>query len=168
MLHGLVGRTLLKVLEEENFSNIDFYLYASSKSKNTKLSFLGLTYVVQELNEEIFDFNFDYAIFCAGSSVSKKYIPIARSKECICIDNSSLYRMEENVPLVIPEVNPEDLFNHNYIISNPNCSTIQAVLALKPLDDKYSIRRIVYSTYQAVSGMGKSGVEDLEYGASRV
>lgn len=163
---GLVGRTVLKVLEELNLPHLDFYLYCSSKSKNTKVPFLGLTYVVQELGENIFNLDFDYAIFCAGSEVSKQYIPIAQSKRCICIDNSSLYRMDTNVPLVVPEINPEDLFNHNYIISNPNCSTIQAVMALKPLDDRYTIRRIVYSTYQAVSGMGKKGVEDLENGFS--
>lgn len=161
---GLVGRTVLKVLEEERFSNIDFYLFASSNSKNAKVPFLGVTYLVQELTESIFDLNFDYAIFCAGSFVAKKFIPIAQSKRCICIDNSSLYRMDPTVPLVVPEINPEELFNHNYIIANPNCSTIQAVMALKPLDINYTIRRIVYSTYQAVSGMGKKGLEDLENG----
>lgn len=164
MLHGLVGRTVLKVLEEYNLDNMDFYLYSSAKSANSKIVFMNTTYIVQELKDAVFDLNFNYAIFCAGSSVSEKYIPIASSKKCICIDNSSFYRMDKNVPLVVPEVNPEDLFKHQNIIANPNCSTIQAVVALKPLNDKYIIKRIVYSTYQAVSGMGRKGIEDLQNG----
>lgn len=105
---------------------------------------------------------FDYAIFCAGGETSKKYAPIAVTKNCIVIDNSSTFRMELGVPLVVPEVNPLDIFTHKGIIANPNCSTIQAVVALKPLDEKYQIKRIVYSTYQAVSGAGKSGINELE------
>lgn len=105
---------------------------------------------------------FDYAIFCAGGEISKKYAQIAVNKNCIVIDNSSTFRMELGVPLVVPEVNPMDIFMHKGIIANPNCSTIQAVVALKPLDNKYKIKRIVYSTYQAVSGAGKSGINELE------
>lgn len=100
--------------------------------------------------------------FAHGGSVSEKYAPIAVSKGCIVIDNSSVFRMDPEVPLVVPEVNPEDIFSHNGIISNPNCSTIQAVLPLKAIDIKYHIKRIVYSTYQAVSGSGRYGIEDLE------
>ena len=100
--------------------------------------------------------------FAHGGSVSEKYAPIAVSKGCIVIDNSSVFRMDPEVPLVVPEVNPEDIFSHNGIISNPNCSTIQAVLPLKAIDMKYHIKRIVYSTYQAVSGSGRYGIEDLE------
>lgn len=100
--------------------------------------------------------------FVHGGSVSEKYAPIAVSKGCIVIDNSSVFRMNPEVPLVVPEVNPEDIFSHNGIISNPNCSTIQAMLPLKVIDLKYSIKRIVYSTYQAVSGGGRLGIEDLE------
>src|SRR5699024_1651392 len=111
-----------------------------------------------------FDSSFDFAIFCAGGSISKKYAPIATSKGCIVVDNSSTFRMDDDVPLVIPEVNPEEIKHNHGIIANPNCSTIQAVVALKPLDDKYKIKRIVYSTYQAVSGAGRSGVTDLENG----
>lgn len=159
---GLVGRTVLKVLEEKNFPNVDFCLFASSKSAGKKISFLNKDYVICELNEKSFDDGFDFAIFCAGGNVSKKYIPIAVSKGCTVIDNSSIFRMDKNVPLVVPEVNPEKIFKNNGIISNPNCSTIQAVIPLKPLDDKYSIKRIVYSTYQAVSGAGRYGIEDLE------
>jgi len=161
---GLVGRTILKVLEEKNFSNIQYTLFSSSKSAGSKIDFLGNTYIVCELKENSFDSGFDYAIFSAGASTSIKFAPIAASKGCIVIDNSSAFRMDENVPLVVPEVNPEKIFENNGIIANPNCSTIQAMLPLKILDDKYRIKRIVYSTYQAVSGAGKKGVEDLENG----
>lgn len=161
---GLVGRTLLKVLEEKNFKNVQYTLFASSKSAGNKIEFLGQNYIVCELKEDSFDSGFDYAIFSAGASTSLKYAPIAVSKGCVVIDNSSAFRMEENVPLVVPEVNPEKIFENNGIIANPNCSTIQAMLPLKVLDDKYKIKRIVYSTYQAVSGAGKKGLEDLEKG----
>ena len=160
--HGLVGRTVLRVLEEKNFKNVSYVLFSSSKSANTKISFLNKKYVVQELQEDSFDKHFDYAIFCAGGTVSEKYAPIAVNKGCVVIDNSSVFRMDNDVPLVVPEVNPEDIRKNNRIISNPNCSTIQAVLPLKAIDDKYGIKRIVYSTYQAVSGAGRSGLEDLE------
>ena len=161
---GLVGRTVLKVLEDKNFTTCTYTLFSSKKSAGTKLQFLGQNYIIQELTEDSFESNFDYAIFCAGGSVSEKFAPIAVSKGCIVIDNSSVFRMNKDVPLVVPEVNPEKIFENKGIIANPNCSTIQAVVALKPLDDKYKIKRIVYSTYQAVSGAGKAGVEDLENG----
>ena len=143
---GLVGRTALKVLEEKNFSNVEYTLFSSKKSANQKIEFLGINYILQELTESSFDKKFDYAIFCAGSDTSKKYIPLAVKNNCICIDNSSVYRMDPNVPLVVPEVNMSEAFNNQGIIANPNCSTIQAVVALKPLDQKYRIKRIVYST----------------------
>ena len=161
---GLVGRTVLKVLEEKSFENCTYTLFASSKSAGEKIQFLGKNYIVCELKENSFDSGFDYAIFCAGGKVSKEFIPIAVKKGCIVIDNSSTYRMDDEVPLVIPEVNPEDIYKNNGIIANPNCSTIQAVTALKPLYDKYGIKRIVYSTYQAVSGAGRYGIEDFENG----
>lgn len=161
---GLVGRTVLKVLEEKNLPISEYVLFASSKSAGKKIRFMDRDYIVQGLNELSFDSGFDYAIFCAGGTTSKKYAPIAASKGCIVVDNSSAFRMDENVPLVVPEVNPEEIKNNKGIIANPNCSTIQAVVALKPLDDKYKIKRIVYSTYQAVSGAGRNGVLDLENG----
>lgn len=161
---GLVGRTTLKVLEEKNFNNIDFVLFSSTKSAGSKIDFLGETYTVQELTEQSFDSKFDFAIFVAGGDVSKHFAPIAAKTGCIVIDNSSVFRMDKNVPLVVPEVNPEDIKKNNGIIANPNCSTIQAVIPLKPLDDKYKIKRIVYSTYQAVSGAGREGIEDLDNG----
>lgn len=166
---GLVGRTVLKILEEKNFLNVTYTLFSSKNSAGEKVKFLGENYVFCELSESSFNTHFDYAIFCAGGDISKKYIPIAVSKGCVVIDNSSVFRMNSNVPLVIPEVNSEEIFKHNGIIANPNCSTIQAVLVLKPLDDKYNLKRIIYSTYQAVSGAGRFGIEDLEnkaYGSS--
>ena len=161
---GLVGRTILKVLEEKKLPISEYVLFASSKSAGKKVKFMDKEYIVQELNEKSFDSKFDYAIFSAGGSTSKKYSPIAAAKGCIVVDNSSAFRMDDKVPLVVPEVNEEEIQNNHGIIANPNCSTIQAVVALKPLDEKYTIKRIVYSTYQAVSGAGRSGVLDLENG----
>lgn len=126
------------------------------------MELFGHNYIVKELNENSFDEGFDFAIFSAGGEVSKKFAPIAASKGCIVIDNSSTFRMDKDVPLVVPEVNSEDISLNKGIIANPNCSTIQAVVALKPLDDKYKIKRVVYSTYQAVSGAGQKGVQDLQ------
>ena len=159
---GLVGRTALKVLEEKNLPIADYALFATKKSAGKVLNILGKDYVVQELTENSFDSGFDFAIFSAGGETSKKYAPIAAKKGCIVVDNSSYFRMHDDVPLVVPEVNFEDVYSHHGIIANPNCSTIQAMLPLKALDDKYQIKRIVYSTYQAVSGAGKKALCDLE------
>lgn len=159
---GLVGMSVIKVLEEKKLPIKSYSLFASQKSAGKKMSILGKEYTVKELNEFSFDSGFDYAIFSAGGEVSRKYAPIAVQKGCIVVDNSSTFRMDNNVPLVVPEVNFEDCYSHNGIISNPNCSTIQAVLPLKALDDKYKIKRIIYSTYQAVSGAGKNALDDLE------
>ena len=161
---GVVGRTILKVLEEENLQNVEYTLFASKKSANKKISFMNKEYKVKELKESSFNKKFDYAIFSAGAETSKRFSPIAASKQTIVIDNSSAFRMDENVPLIVPEVNKEQIKNNKGIIANPNCSTIQAVVPLKVLDDKYKIKRIVYSTYQAVSGAGRYGIEDLENG----
>ena len=161
---GLVGQTILKVLEEKKFPITEYAFFASARSKGKKISFLEKNYIVQELTENSFDEGFDFAIFSAGGSVAKQYAPIAVSKGCTVIDNSSCFRMDSNVPLIVPEVNVEEINNHHGIIANPNCSTIQAVVALKPLDDAYKIKRIVYSTYQAVSGSGYKGVLDLQNG----
>ena len=161
---GLVGQTILKVLEEKKFPITEYAFFASARCKGKKISFLEKNYIVQELTENSFDEGFDFAIFSAGGSVAKQYAPIAVSKGCTVIDNSSCFRMDSNVPLIVPEVNVEEINNHHGIIANPNCSTIQAVVALKPLDDAYKIKRIVYSTYQAVSGSGYKGVLDLQNG----
>ena len=118
------------------------------------------TYEVHELTESSFDEGFDFAIFSAGSNVALHYVPLACEHGCTVIDNSNAFRMDSDVPLVVPEVNAEDIYKHRGIIANPNCSTIQAVVALKPLDNIYKIKRIVYSTYQAVSGAGYQGTQD--------
>lgn len=161
---GMVGRTFLKVLEEVNLPVENYYLFASKRSAGSKVTFMGKEYTVEELNENSFDRGVDIALFSAGGSTSEKYAPIAASKGCVVIDNSSAWRMDPKVPLVVPEVNPKDILWNNGIIANPNCSTIQAMVALKPLHDKYKIKRVVYSTYQAVSGAGMAGYKDLEDG----
>ena len=161
---GMVGRTFLKVLEEEKLPVENYYLFASARSAGSKVEFMGKEYTVEELNENSFDRGIDIALFSAGGSISEKFAPIAASKGCVVIDNSSAWRMNPEVPLVVPEVNPEDIKWNKGIIANPNCSTIQAMVALKPLDVKYKIKRVIYSTYQAVSGAGMGGWSDLENG----
>lgn len=161
---GLVGSTFLKVLEERDFPFENLYMMASAKSAGTKITFKGKEYLVEELNEHSFDKNIDIALFSAGGTASEKYAPIAASHGTVVVDNSSAWRMDPEVPLVVPEVNSKDILWNKGIIANPNCSTIQAVVALKPLHDKYIIKRIVYSTYQAVSGSGLKGINDLKNG----
>ena len=161
---GMVGRTFLKVLEERNLPIENFYVMASARSAGEKIIFMGKEYTVEELTENSFDKPIDIALFSAGGGTSAKFAPIAAAHGCVVVDNSAQWRMNPTVPLVVPEVNPEDISWNKGIIANPNCSTIQAMVALKPLDDKYKIKRIVYSTYQAVSGAGVAGWKDLEDG----
>ena len=162
---GLVGKTILKILEEKNLPIYEYVLFSSKKSAGKVINFKGKDYTVRELTINSFvQEHFDFAIFSAGGYTSKLNSPIAAEHGCIVIDNSSAFRMDPSVPLVVPEVNPEDITKNNGIIANPNCSTIQAVLPLKVLDDNYKIKRIVYSTYQAVSGAGIYGIKDLENG----
>lgn len=168
---GMVGRTFIKVLEEKNLEVENYYLFSSKRSAGTKLTLLGKEYIVEELTENSFDVpdrKIDIALFSAGGDTSLKFAPIAAKSGCVVIDNSSAWRMDETVPLVVPEVNPEDIEWNKGIIANPNCSTIQAMVALKPLHEKYGIKRIVYSTYQAVSGAGQAGYEDLENGVKGI
>ena len=159
---GMVGTKFLQVLSEKKLPVDNYYLFASAKSAGKKVEFLGKEYTIIELKEEnIVDKKIDYALFSAGGAVSKEYAPIFASHGAVVIDNSSQWRTDPNVPLVVPEVNAEAAKNHHGIIANPNCSTIQAMLPLKALHDKYKIKRIVYSTYQAVSGAGVAGYNDL-------
>lgn len=159
---GLVGTTFLKVLEEKKLNIDEFVLFASKKSEGKEIKFMDKTYVIKELNEEnIRSEEFNYALFSAGAEVSKKYAKVFAENGCIVIDNSSYFRLNDDVPLVVPEVNMSDAFNNKGIIANPNCSTIQMMLPLKALDDKFGIKRVVCSTYQAVSGAGISGLTDL-------
>ncbi len=161
---GVVGRVAREVLEEKRLPISEYFFFSSYKSAGSKITFMGKEYTVRELKEDSFDEGFDFAIFSAGGETSKKFAPIAASKGCIVVDNSSAWRMDKDVPLVVPEVNSGEINKNNGIIANPNCSTIQAVVPLKVLDDKYKIKRIVYSTYQAVSGAGIKGINDLEHG----
>ncbi len=161
---GLVGKSFLKVLEEYKLPINEYKLFASKKNDGKFIKFMNKDYKINELTINSFDENFDYALFSAGSSVSKKFAKIAANKKCIVIDNSSFWRMDQNVPLIVPQVNAQDIKNHNYIISNPNCSTIQAVVPIFAIHKKYKVKRIIYSTYQAVSGAGKAGYNDLENG----
>lgn len=161
---GMVGRTFLKVLEERKFEYNNIYCFSSKRSAGQVVKCNGKDIVVEELTENSFDRDIDIALFSAGGDISTKFAPIAAKNGVIVIDNSSAWRMDPTIPLVVPEVNPEALNDHNNIIANPNCSTIQAVVALKPLYEKYGIKRVVYSTYQAVSGSGVKGMSDLENG----
>lgn len=158
---GMVGRAFLRVLEERRLPIDKFYAFASARSAGEKIFFAGDEYTVEELTESSFDRGIDIALFSAGAGISKAFAPIAADKGCVVVDNSSAWRMDDNVPLVVPEVNPEDVKWNSGIIANPNCSTIQAVVALKPLHARYGIKRIVYSTYQAVSGAGMGGYAEL-------
>lgn len=161
---GVVGQKMIEVLEEKKLPIDEYVFFASKRSAGKTLKFMNDVYCIKELKEDSLTDNFDFALFSAGGDTSLKFAPIAAQNGCIVIDNSSAFRMEPTVPLIVPEVNCEEIKNHNGIIANPNCSTIQAVIALKPLDDAFTIKRIVYSTYQAVSGAGSKGIHDLENG----
>ncbi|OON91633.1 MAG: aspartate-semialdehyde dehydrogenase [Epulopiscium sp. Nele67-Bin002] len=162
---GMVGRTFLKVLEERKLPIDNFYVFASKRSAGSTITFEGKDYTVLELTETSFsEHQIDIALFSAGGATSLKFAPIAAASGCIVIDNSSTWRMDPEVPLVVPEVNPQDILTHKGIIANPNCSTIQAVVALSPLHKTYSINRVVYTTFQAVSGAGRGGCVDLSDG----
>ncbi len=162
---GMVGRTFLKVLEERNFPINEFYVMASARSSGAELTFRGKTYVVEELKETSFDGRgIDVALFSAGGGTSGHFAPFAAKAGCVVVDNSSFWRQHDDVPLVVPEVNPEDVKLNSGIIANPNCSTIPAVVALKPLHEAFKIKRVIYSTYQSVSGAGMGGIKDLEDG----
>jgi aspartate-semialdehyde dehydrogenase len=156
---GNVGRKTLDILEKSNLKFDKLYLIASAKNVGKKVMFRGKSIEVESL--ENFDFSkAKITFFAAGSQISKIWVPRA-AKQTIVIDNSSFFRMQDDVPLVVPEVNPDALNKHKNIISNPNCSTMQMVLALKPLHDEYKIKRVVVSTYQAVSGAGKNSTDEL-------
>ncbi|MGM0645398.1 MAG: aspartate-semialdehyde dehydrogenase [Thermodesulfobacteriota bacterium] len=157
---GAVGREMLKILEERQFPATTVKALASSRSAGSTVPFQNAELVVEELTPESFA-DIDLALFSAGGETSKQFAPIAAKAGCTVVDNSSAWRMETGIPLVVPEVNPEDLHGHKGIIANPNCSTIQMVVALKPLHDAARIKRIVVSTYQAVSGSGNKAIEEL-------
>lgn len=158
---GVVGRKVIQVLEERNFPVANLSLFASARSAGQTIDFRGEAVTIQELTEDSLKAPIDIAIFSAGGDASKHFAPFAADNGVIVIDNSSAWRMDPKVPLVVPEVNPNALENGAKIIANPNCSTIQSVVPLAVLKP-YGIKRVVYSTYQAVSGAGQKGLADLE------
>jgi aspartate-semialdehyde dehydrogenase len=158
---GMVGQTFIALLEEYDFPIEKIYFFASAKSAGKTVQFRKKPYLVEELNEHSFDRPIDIALFSAGASVSKIFAPIASSKGIIVIDNSSMWRMDAHVPLVVPEVNPQDVQLSQGIIANPNCSTIQSVIPLHALQS-FGLKRVIYTTFQAVSGSGYKGVSDLK------
>ena len=157
---GLVGSTFLKVLEEKTLPIDEYYLYASKNSVGKKITFMDKEYIIQELTHDTPKQAFTYALFSAGGNISKEYAKEFVEYGTTVIDNSSAFRMDENVPLIVPEVN-FDTIGNSKLIANPNCSTIQAMLPLHVLNKYYGLKRVVYSTYQAVSGAGKKGIDDL-------
>jgi len=159
---GAVGNQMISCLEERDFPVKSIKLLASHRSAGRKLRFKGEEIVVEELKEDSFK-GFDIALFSAGGGTSKKFAPYAAKDGCVVIDNSSTWRMDPDIPLIVPEVNPHALagYKNKMIIANPNCSTIQMVVALNPIHEKYGIKRIVVSTYQAVSGTGKKAIDEL-------
>ena len=159
---GMVGQAFLKLLEKDFYPNAEIVLLASKKSKGKSLAFRGTELVVQDLAE--YDFSgTDLALFSAGASVSSQFAPKAVSQGCVVVDNSSCFRYQEDIPLIVPEVNGDMLMNQELpaIIANPNCSTIQMLVALKPIHDAFTIKRIDITTMQAVSGTGKEASEEL-------
>jgi aspartate-semialdehyde dehydrogenase len=158
---GLVGRKMIQVLEEHRFPVKEFRPLASARSVGHDVAFQGKRYPVQELTPASFA-GVDVALFSAGAGISREFAPHAVKAGTLVIDNSSAFRMDPDVPLVVPEVNPADIFTHKGIIANPNCSTIQMVVALKPLHDLWKVTRVVVATYQSVTGAGKKGLTQLE------
>ena len=158
---GMVGQTFIALLEEYDFPLNQIYFFASAKSAGKTILFRNKTYVIEELNEQSFDRPIDIALFSAGAQVSKTFAPIAAAKGITVIDNSSMWRMDTQVPLVVPEVNPQDVQFSSGIIANPNCSTIQSVIPLHALK-WLGLKRVIYTTFQAVSGSGYKGVNDLK------
>ena len=159
---GMVGQAFLKLLEKDFYPNAEIVLLASKKSKGKSLTFRGTELIVQDLAE--YDFSgTDLALFSAGASVSSQFAPKAVSQGCVVVDNSSCFRYQEDIPLIVPEVNGDMLMNKELpaIIANPNCSTIQMLVALKPIHDEFTIKRIDITTMQAVSGTGKEASEEL-------
>ncbi|MGH2575804.1 MAG: aspartate-semialdehyde dehydrogenase [Ignavibacteria bacterium] len=158
---GLVGRKILEVLEERKFPCGRITAIASDKSYGREITVNRKNYKLQMLTPEIFK-NSEFAFFSAGAAISHEYAPAAVKERAVVIDNSSAFRMNDDVPLIVPEVNRQEIFKHRGIISNPNCSTIQLVMVLSPLDKKFRIKRVVVSTYQSVTGKGNRGITQLQ------
>ena len=161
---GLVGQTMRSILEERNLP-LELSMFASKNSAGKTFTFNGEEHVIEELTEDALrEGKFDYVLSALDGDLAAKYCPVAAEAGAIVIDNSSHFRMTEGIPLVVPEINPEDISDKAGIIANPNCSTIQSVVALKPVEDLFKMKRIVFTTFQAVSGSGVRGIADLENG----
>ena len=158
---GAVGREMQKIIEERDFPFENLKLIATEKSAGKIFNINGKEYKVEKFKPGVFK-DVDIALFSIGSGASKKLVPQAVKEGAVVIDNSNAFRMDKNVPLIVPEINPEEIDNHNGIIANPNCSTIQMVMVLKPIYNLAGIKRIVVSTYQAVSGTGKAAIDELD------
>ncbi len=158
---GAVGIEMIKTLEKRNFPVGKLTLLASARSVGKKLKFHGREVAVKELNPSSFA-GIDLALFSAGGSISKEFAPIAAKAGCVVVDNSSAFRMDDSVPLVVPEINAGDVKKHKGIIANPNCTTAITLMALYPLHQAFGVKRIFASSYQAVSGTGARAIEELE------
>jgi len=158
---GAVGRTMLAILAERKFPVAELRALASARSAGSKLPFQGREVIVQELSADSFE-GMDIALFSAGAAISRQFAPIAVAAGCVVVDNSSAWRMDPEVPLVVPEINAGAIGDNPGIIANPNCSTIQMVMVLKPIHDRYRVKRVVVSTYQSVSGSGRKAIEELK------
>jgi aspartate-semialdehyde dehydrogenase len=158
---GAVGQQMLKTLEQRDFPIKSLKLLSSKRSAGKQITFKGQSYTVEEATPESFQ-GVQLALFSAGGSVSKALVPEAIKRGAVCVDNTSAFRMDADVPLVVPEVNESDLHNHQGVIANPNCSTIQMVVALEPIHQKLGLKKVIVSTYQAVSGAGLEAVEEME------
>ncbi len=165
---GHVGQKMIEILEEKKLPIDEIYFFASKRSAGNKIKFLNKDYEIIELTEEnLGKCKIDFALSALDAKLSKEFSPVVAKNGGVVIDNSSAYRNEDGYPLIVPEINPEEAFKNKGIIASPNCSTIQSVVALEPLYKKYGIERIIYTTYQAVSGSGKKGTEDLNRGIKR-
>ena len=158
---GAVGQEMINCLEERNFPVKELRPLASARSAGKKINFRGHEISIQELTEKSFE-GIDIALFSAGGGISKTYAPIAAQAGAVVVDNSSAFRMDETVPLVVPEINPEEAQNHSGIIANPNCTTIVTLMGLNPLHKKWKALNVIASSYQAVSGSGAQGIEELK------
>jgi len=158
---GAVGQEFLTILEERNFPATEYKFLASSRSAGKQMTFMGQEYIIEELTEDSFE-DMDIALFSAGGSISKKFGPAAAKRGCTVVDNSSAFRMEDDVPLVIPEINADAIYPNKGIIANPNCSTIIGIVPVWPLHQANPVKRMIVSTYQAVSGAGWQAMEELK------
>jgi len=157
---GAVGQEMISILEQREFPLASLRLLASNRSAGKKLTFRGEDIAIEVLDDNSFE-GIEIGLFSAGGSISKRFAPVAVKAGCVVVDNTSAFRMDPDTPLVVPEVNPEDIKKHKGIIANPNCSTIQMVVALKPLHDAATVRRVIVDTYQAVSGAGLKAIDEM-------